>query len=56
MNLGTIIDEMRKDIPDIIGSLIPQDSVNIIIDQLKGMSGVIESNFSQIFSKLNQID
>jgi len=38
-----------------IGNNIPENSINNIITQLSGMSGEIESNFSQLFTKINQI-
>ncbi len=54
-NVGTMIGDMKKDIQDMMGNSVPENSINNIIAQLSGMSGEIESNFSQLFTKINQI-
>jgi methyl-accepting chemotaxis protein len=55
IDVGTMIGDMKKDIQDMMGNSIPENSINNIINQLSSMSGEIESNFSNIFTKINQI-
>ena len=50
-----MISDMKKDIQDIMGNSIQENIINNIIAQLSGMSGEIESNFSQLFTKINQL-
>jgi hypothetical protein len=54
-DVGTMIGDMKRDIQDMLGNSIPENSINNIIGQLSGMSGEIESNFSNLFTKINQI-
>ena len=54
-DVGTMICDMKRDIQDMLGNSIPENSINNIIGQLSGMSGEIESNFSNLFTKINQI-
>jgi hypothetical protein len=54
-DVGIMIGDMKRDIQDMLGNSIPENSINNIIGQLSGMSGEIESNFSNLFTKINQI-
>ena len=38
-----------------MGNNIPENSINNIIAQLSSMSGEIETNFFQLFIKINKI-
>jgi hypothetical protein len=54
-DLATMIGDMKKEIHDMVGNSVPENSINNIISQLSGMSGEIESNFSNLFTKINKI-
>jgi hypothetical protein len=50
-----MIGDMKKDIQDMMGNSIPENIIDNLIRQLSGMSGEIENNFSQLYTKINQI-
>jgi hypothetical protein len=54
-DMKTMIGDMKKDIQDMVGNSVPENSINNIISQLSGMSGEIETNFSSLFTKINEI-
>jgi uncharacterized protein YpuA (DUF1002 family) len=54
-NVATMIGDMKKDIQQMMGNNIPENSINNIIAQLSSMSGEIETNFFQLFIKINKI-
>ncbi len=48
-----MIGDMKRDIKEMMGENIPENIINNFIAQLSGMSGEIESSFSQLFTKIN---
>lgn len=54
-DMKTMIGDMKKDIQDMVGNSVPENSINNIISQLSGMSREIESNFTNLFPIINKI-
>ena len=48
-----MIGDMKRDIKEMMGDNTPENIINNFIAQLSGMSEEIESNFSQVFTKIN---
>ncbi len=46
VDIGKMIGSMKEDIRKWIGTSIPEGSIDSLIDQLQGMSGILEKNFS----------
>ncbi len=55
VEIGTMIGGMKEDIRKMIGNKIPEGSIDSMINQLQGMSGILEQNFSELFTMINEI-
>jgi hypothetical protein len=55
VDIGAAISSMKGEIRKMIGASIPEGSIDSMFNQLQGMSGILETNFSQLFSMVNEI-
>ena len=55
VDIGNMIGSMKEDIRQSIGTSIPEGSIDNMINQLQGMSGILETNFSQLYTMMNEI-
>ena len=46
VDIGTMIGSMKGDIRNMIGTSIPEGSIDSMINHLQGMTGTLETNFS----------
>lgn len=42
VDIGAMIGRMKRDIRDLVGASIPEGSIDTMITQLQGMSGILE--------------
>ncbi len=55
VDIVALIGSMKKDIKVMIGTSIPEEGIKSMITQIESMSGTLETNFSQLFNILKQI-
>jgi hypothetical protein len=54
--MGIIIGSMKEEIREMIGSMIPEDTFEKIINQLTGMSDELDTSFGKIQTRLDVME